>query len=274
MTTLYDSVSASAIPTTAQVVAGYVDGLYRWSDADWARFANAQKVRIAVFPSTNDGFVLDVEDGDATPSEAPGWVKMRRAAGVTNATIYCSRSVVPSVLAAFDAQGVARPLIWDADWTGAPHLNPGSVATQYANPPSSGGDFDLSMTDGTWPATTPPIPPAPHPDGPTTLQTGQKLEEGQTLVNGAYFAELQTDGNFVVYKEPATPLWSTQTSHSSMHPGPFFLEVQGDGNLVLYDKNSKPVWATSTKGLDPFLVMQGDGNLVLYATTPTWASGT
>lgn len=170
MATCYDSVSASSIPASAQVVAGYVDGLYRWTNADWNRFPNASKVRIAVFPSTNDGFVLDVEDGDATPAQAPGWVAMRRAAGVTNATIYCSRSLVSTVLAAFDAAGVARPLIWDADWTGSSHLSPGSVATQYANPPSSGGNYDLSVTNGSWPGSSPTPPNPPKPGDPKMNQ--------------------------------------------------------------------------------------------------------
>lgn len=168
MSTLYDSTAAQDIPANAQIVAGYIDGLYKWSANDWARFPNAQKIGIAVFASTNDGLVLDCEAGDATPSQCPAWVQARRAAGVTNATVYCSKSVVPSVLAAFATAGVAAPLIWDADWTGAAHLNPGSVATQYANPPASGGHYDVSLTNGVWPAVAPtPTPPSPKDIMPT-----------------------------------------------------------------------------------------------------------
>ena len=166
MATLYDSTNASDIPTTAEVVGGYVDGAYKWTWADWGRFPNAQLVSIAVFASTNNGFVLDVEDGCSTPAQAPAWAKMRRAAGIQNVTIYCSRSIMGDVASAFTAQGEPQPLYWIADWTGSPHLVPGSVATQYADPPSSGGHYDLSLTNGSWPIVSPPVPPKPLPPNP------------------------------------------------------------------------------------------------------------
>lgn len=40
--TMYDSTNPGAIPASAALVAGYVDGLYRWSDAAWARFAGVR----------------------------------------------------------------------------------------------------------------------------------------------------------------------------------------------------------------------------------------
>ena len=163
MPLMYDSTNAADIPTTAPIVAGYIDGAYVWSPADWARFPNALHVRIACFASTDGGQVLDVEEGCATPAEAPGWAAKRRLAGV-EPTIYCSASVVGAVQAAFTAQGVPQPLFWVADWTGSEHLHPGSVATQFANPPASGGHFDLSVTNGTWPGGSAPAP-APTPQG-------------------------------------------------------------------------------------------------------------
>ena len=166
MATLYDSTNANDIPTTAKVVGGYVDGAYAWSWANWGRFPNAQWVSIAVFASTNNGFVLDVEDGCSTPAQAPGWAKMRRAAGITNVTVYCSRSIMGEVQAAFNAANEPQPLYWIADWTGTPHLVPGSVATQYADPPGSGGHYDLSVTNDIWPGVTPEPPKPPLPPNP------------------------------------------------------------------------------------------------------------
>src|SRR5438309_3633948 len=79
---MYDSTSAHDIPLAAAMVAGYIDHpLYTWSVADWARFPHAVKVRIATRASTSDGHVLDCETGDATPTQCPGWVRIRRAAG-------------------------------------------------------------------------------------------------------------------------------------------------------------------------------------------------
>lgn len=150
--TMYDSVTPSAIPRNAEMVAGYLaPSRYAWSAADWALFPNAVKVRIAIFASVNDGHVLDVEPGDATPAQAPGWVRMRRAAGV-DPTVYCNYSTWPSVRAEFDRQKVAQPHYWIAKYDGAAQMIPGAVAKQYANPPLHGrGHFDLSIVADHWP---------------------------------------------------------------------------------------------------------------------------
>jgi hypothetical protein len=175
MRTMYDAIHPLNIPVTAQMVAGYVDGLYRWTAANWARFPNAVKVRIAVFPSTNDGHVLDVELGDATPAQAPGWVLRRRAAGI-DPTVYCSLAAWPAVKAAFNAAHVTQPHYWIAAYPGnGANLYPGAVAHQYANP----GPVDISVVADYWPGvdpapspasdippifTTPATPPAPTPE--------------------------------------------------------------------------------------------------------------
>jgi hypothetical protein len=140
---MYDSVTPSAIPTNAAVVAGYVDGAYAWSNADWARFPQAVKARIAVFPRTNDGHVLDVEQGDATPAQAPGWVTMRRTAGI-DPIVYCNASTWPSVISAFRSASVAAPPYWIAQYDGNPAIPAGAVAKQYNDPPGSGGNYDIS----------------------------------------------------------------------------------------------------------------------------------
>lgn len=160
---MFDSVTWTAIPVNAEIVAGYIDGAYRWPAEAWNHFPKAKLVRIACFASTLAGDVLDVEDGCSRPEQAPGWVKARRAAGLARPVVYCSRSLKDTIAAQFDAQGVAQPDWWIADWTGVPHLVPGSVATQYANPPSSGGNWDVSLTAPNWPGSNPSPAPGPTP---------------------------------------------------------------------------------------------------------------
>ncbi|HEU5428066.1 MAG TPA: hypothetical protein VFU74_14395 [Actinocrinis sp.] len=140
--TMYDGVDASRLPTNAQLVAGYVDGLYVWSAADWARFPHSVKVRIAVFSSTNDGEVLDVEPGNATPAESVDWVLRRRGAGV-DPTVYMNTSTWPTVRSAFGARGVAEPHYWIAQYDGVASLPAGAVAKQYYNNDQAG--YDLSV---------------------------------------------------------------------------------------------------------------------------------
>src|SRR5207302_7292844 len=104
---MYDGISADAhlIPTNAPLVAGYDDGRYAWSGADWARFPSAIHVHIAVFASTDSGTVLDCEPGNATPAQSVDWVLMRRRAGV-DPTVYCGRNTWwSSIRAAFQARG-------------------------------------------------------------------------------------------------------------------------------------------------------------------------
>lgn len=159
--TMYDAIYPANIPAAAQMVAGYVDGRYAWKPADWARFPHAVKVRIAVFSSTADGHVLDVEPGCSTPGNAPGWVVRRRAAGV-DPTVYCSLSQWPVVRAAFAAAKVAQPHWWIAAYPGnGPVLYSGTVAHQYANP----GPVDISVVADYWPGVDPK--PVATPASPT-----------------------------------------------------------------------------------------------------------
>jgi hypothetical protein len=99
--------------------------------------------------------------------------------------------------------------------------------------------------------------------------------------NLAYYAVMQHDGNFVLYKsndfKSTNAVWATGTNYKGK--GPHTFKVQNDGNLVVYDKKGTPQWASDTwkKGSPPYsFIMQDDRNLVLYdkSGTPTWASGT
>ena len=173
--TMYDSITAADIPATATMIAGYIDLNSRWSDADWARFPNATKVRITRSASTNDGHVLDVERFLATPEQAPGWVQMRRRAGA-DPTVYCNASALSAVQAAFDAAGVAQPHYWVARYDNTPTVPAGCVAKQYINDPASGGHWDLSAVADYWPG----VDPAPTPSSSPSM-AGVELMERKTI---------------------------------------------------------------------------------------------
>ena len=195
MRTFYDAITPANIPKDAQGVCGYVDGRYAWSAADWSRFPYAVKVRIAVFSSTNDGHVLDVEDGCSTPESAPGWVVRRRAAGV-DPSVYCSLSLWPTVRAAFAANGVAEPHWWIAAYPGnGPNLYPGSVAHQYADP----GPVDISVVADYWPGVDPDrpgTPPASRTDTrpPLPTPTGGLIVHAIDLRNASSTSPVRAPG--------------------------------------------------------------------------------
>jgi len=155
---MYDSVNPFAIPATAAVVAGYVNGpRSQWPASGWDRFPGAVKIRIDVNGTDPFGSdVIDVENGDATPATAAQWVRARQDRGWWSAA-YCSLANLPALRQALAG---LHCVFWVAEWTGTPHMvsEPGVVATQYRNEPG----FDLSLVADDW------FPsPAPAPAGPT-----------------------------------------------------------------------------------------------------------
>jgi hypothetical protein len=135
--TMYDAVTPGNIPTSAQVVAGYIDGAYAWKSEDWARFPDAEKVLITVNGDLR-GNVADVENGDMTPASALRWIQAKQGKGIGGCTIYCSRDNLSSVLSACHGHAY---YIWVADWTDSAHPVSGTVATQYSNVDNA---YDLS----------------------------------------------------------------------------------------------------------------------------------
>ncbi len=175
---MYDSTDPSAIPFDGELVAGYVDGRYAWSPVQWATFPRKVHVPIAVFASTDDGIVLDVERWDATPQQAPDWVLMRRAAGV-DPTVYCAFDSWFTVRNAFSVRGVAQPHWWIADYDNVQVIYPDTVAKQY----QSTAGYDLSIVADYWPGVD-AVAPAPVPQ-PLPIRQPTREEEMQAIiVNG------------------------------------------------------------------------------------------
>ena len=162
-----DSITSTDIPILDPrtgrpwaLIAGYIDGRYVWSAADWARFPSSRHVRIAVLASTNAGDVIDREPGDATPDEAVSWVVRRRVAGHPAPTVYCSYADWAACQAAFRARNVAMPNWWisgypsPVDFAGHPVIPVGAVAHQYTDAP--GGHWDETLVADYWPGIDPP----------------------------------------------------------------------------------------------------------------------
>ncbi len=180
---MYDSTTAADIPAGAQMVAGYVDGRYAWSSSDWARFPNAVHVRIAAAPNTNEGHVLDVEQGAAAPDDLPVWLTVRRAAGV-DPSAYVNRSNWQAARDACARAGVAEPHWWLAAYDGVAEIPAGTVAKQYADEAmttSPHGHFDLSAVADFWP-------------GVDTMDAATYARELEDLVKGTIRVMVEQDG--------------------------------------------------------------------------------
>jgi hypothetical protein len=156
-----DSVTPSNLPPGFDLYGGYNDGLYNNVAAIQARFPGKTVVHFTVFARDNIGDCLDVEQGDATPQQAPGWVQNRRNAGHGGPLVYCSESLWPQVRQAFVDAGVPEPGYWIAGYPGSvgQALYPGSVAHQWIDR----GPYDESIVVDYLPGIDPAPSPAPNP---------------------------------------------------------------------------------------------------------------
>jgi hypothetical protein len=77
-------------------------------------------------------------------------------------------------------------------------------------------------------------------DVPGFAGNGPGTHAGQgSPANSSSCANMQTDGNFVLYNNCSNPVWHTSTSGN---PGAF-LNAQDDGNMVVYSSSSTVLWA-------------------------------
>lgn len=161
---------------TVDLVAGYANGTYAWSAADWQRFPHQAHVTIDVRGTDPSADVLDVETHDATPADAVTWIKNKKLLKQDYpGVIYCNRSNITAVFNAMHAAGyqvVKDFRLWIATLDGTKGLPDmtGVTAIQYEGSNMTHTNVDLSVVfDGAWKATavTPPPPPPVHVPVPT-----------------------------------------------------------------------------------------------------------
>src|SRR6266496_4930094 len=92
---MFDATDVTNIPKDAFAVAGYVGGRWPTYPSLVVKFPKAKKLSIAVNAGQR-AQCLDIEKGDAVPSQVPAWIK-DRATGFP--VLYASISQMPAVLA-------------------------------------------------------------------------------------------------------------------------------------------------------------------------------
>ena len=142
----YDSVTPSQIPA-GHPVATYADGPYA---AQPSQVSGKQVLWIDTNGSDpGRASVLDVEPGDATPTQAAQWVQQRETAHPGQlAVVYTMMSdwgAAQQAIHALPHAMQANVRWWIADPTGTPHIVPGATATQWY----WGSNYDISSANGT-----------------------------------------------------------------------------------------------------------------------------
>lgn len=154
MWAMFDSVTVSEIPSSANAVAGYVGGIYPTDshNALVRRFPHAHVLSIAVNAEEN-AECLDVERGDATPDQAPAWFRRQRSRGVARPALYASLSALDGLMGIMRDAGIARHeyRVWSAHYTFEAHicgvncgLSPAADGTQWTDK-ALGRNLDESL---------------------------------------------------------------------------------------------------------------------------------
>lgn len=118
---MFDDTSVDLIPATARAVAGYVNGAYRTVAALRLRFKGRRIVTIAV-NSLGHAMFLDIERGNATIADAPGWWERNKDHGARG--FYISESDAAALVAYLEAHGIHRHeyVLWTAHYWGPRHI--------------------------------------------------------------------------------------------------------------------------------------------------------
>lgn len=164
-----DSTTVALLPATFDAYAGYVDGSR--ITPTWPmlvqRFGSSGKPLLSIDTQNRPGSAtcLDIEQGDATLGDAPGWVK----ASPPNRVLYTSVDNVNSLVAEMALNGIPRTAyrLWSAHYTGSPHLcsaacTPGLVTTADATQWTDslyGRNVDQSLVSDSFFGTTPNLQP-------------------------------------------------------------------------------------------------------------------
>lgn len=177
---VYDATHAGISSLPKGQAAGYSTGTgsVPWTAADWAAHPGA--VRIDQDPAARDptADVLDIENGAATPADAPGWYRAAKAdydagkrPGQRHPAFYVNLSnITPAVNALIAAGITAGPCLWIAEGLTEPAaaalvLTAGGpfpvIGVQYRW--DVAGAYDISVMSGTWLAAVSGAPDPPHP---------------------------------------------------------------------------------------------------------------
>lgn len=121
---MFDDTTVELIPKTAKAVAGYINGLYKTMPALRRLFPKARKVTIAISADVVAD-CLDVETGDATNAEAPGWYRRFKAARPHDKPIfYTSASNADALVSTLRRAGIhsGQYILWLAHYGDGKHV--------------------------------------------------------------------------------------------------------------------------------------------------------
>lgn len=118
-----DDINVASLPQGWDAYAGYVGGKWPTYASLAKAFPGKRYLSIAVFPNEKAD-CLDVEQGDASPSDVPGWLKGWQPGNTPLPWIYCDADNMANVIAAASAGGYPRTsfYLWSAHYGKGEHV--------------------------------------------------------------------------------------------------------------------------------------------------------
>jgi hypothetical protein len=163
--TMYDTVTVSTVPHDPFALAGYTGGWWPTFGALTRTWPRAHTVSIAI-SARERADCLDVEPGDATAGDVPGWVRAEKRAGHPRPCVYSDWSeYVGQIRPVLERAGIHRSQVWewDAHYTFTPHIDPGFDGTQWTDR-AFGRNLDASLVLRSFLSIAhPPLNPTPKP---------------------------------------------------------------------------------------------------------------
>jgi peptidoglycan hydrolase-like protein with peptidoglycan-binding domain len=204
----YDAIAANIghLPRGHQA-AGYATGSegYAWTTADWNAHPGAVRIDQNTSASDYTADVLDVENGAATPAEAPNWVRHALASyhqasrpGQRSPAVYMNLSTMTQVVNVLSRAGITGIGLWIAAWNNAETSDAAKVMAGGGPYPVIGwqyadlGDTDVSVVSGSWLSTV--SGNGGHP-ALSEGATGPAVVTAQQRLN-VWGAKLACDGDF------------------------------------------------------------------------------
>lgn len=131
---MFDTVTTSTVPSWAKAVAGYTAGSWPTYLPLVREFPKAHHTSIAIQVFYH-AKCLDVEPGDAVPSQVAGWIRVDIKAGFAKPCVYSNLSEWQQIQPLLIAAGIHRTdyFAWLAYWTYRPGLVSGYDLVQWTN---------------------------------------------------------------------------------------------------------------------------------------------
>lgn len=160
-----DNVDVFRIPLGTPAIGCYSYGPYRQSCVDAAsRFPNSY--RLSITPSElGTARILDVEPGDAVPSQAGSWARRMVSQGVFRPGVYSTSWNRAAIVSSLSANGLTHCtagstsktcyVLWLAAWDNNPSIPVGWDSHQYAG--GNVRDYD-TFASYVFKASAPPVP--------------------------------------------------------------------------------------------------------------------